>query len=165
VPEFKIFLAANYTPTIYGQDLAIWRRIKMVPFDVTIPEEDRDPDLTQKLLEEAPGILNWALEGCRQWQESGLQAPDEVVKATSEYRSEMDILRDFVEEKCVVGDGFKVPQKDLWDAYRDWCSVTDEKQIGRNSFYRNLESKGHRRRVIKGVKYLTGIGLISEVHE
>ena len=63
-PQFKIWLAANHKPNISGSDHGIWRRIRLVPFTVTIPEQERDPRLTQKLAEELPGILAWAVRGC-----------------------------------------------------------------------------------------------------
>jgi putative DNA primase/helicase len=65
-PEFKIFLATNHKPQISGTDKAIWRRIYLIPFEVTIPDKEKDPDFPDKLREELPGILNWAIEGCLQ---------------------------------------------------------------------------------------------------
>lgn len=63
-PQFKVWMATNHKPIILDTDNAIWRRVKLIPFDVTIPEEERDPRLVEKLREEYPGILNWAVQGC-----------------------------------------------------------------------------------------------------
>ena len=96
-PEFKIVMATNHKPRIRGTDTGIWRRIRLVPFTQAIPEEKQDKRLPEKLLAELPGILNWALEGCRQWVEaskssrSGLPECEAVRTATQEYRTEQDL--------------------------------------------------------------------------
>lgn len=102
-PQFKLFLATNHKPRIRGTDFAIWRRIHLVPFTVTIPNEEQDKMLLEKLRGEAPGILRWALEGLAAWRSSGLAAPAEVADATREYRSEQDVLQHFLDDRC-VGD-------------------------------------------------------------
>ena len=94
-PQFKLWLATNHKPVIRGSEHAIWRRIRLIPFTVKIPEAEQDKTLGNKLLSELPGILNWALEGCRLWQAEGLTAPAAVQAATQEYREEMDVLGDF----------------------------------------------------------------------
>ena len=88
IPQFKLFLGTNHKPVIHGTDLAIWRRIRLIPFLVTIPEEKQDRELVSKLKEELPGILNWAIKGCLAWQKDGLGVPEEVKAATDEYRKE-----------------------------------------------------------------------------
>ena len=85
-PSFKLILSSNHKPSIRGTDEGIWRRIRLVPFAVTIPEDEKDPHLKKKLFAEAPGILNWALEGCREWQRNGLGMPAAIQNATGEYR-------------------------------------------------------------------------------
>ena len=92
-PTQKFFIAVNNKPSIKGTDYGIWRRIKTVPFTVTIPESERDKTLPEKLLAELPGILNWAIQGCLEWQREDLGTPDEVTEATNEYRHDMDSLR------------------------------------------------------------------------
>jgi putative DNA primase/helicase len=69
-----------------GTDLAVWRRIRLVPFGVSIPDDEQDRKLGEKLRDGLPGILKWALEGCLAWQSSGLGQPDEVREATAAYR-------------------------------------------------------------------------------
>ena len=71
MPTHKLFLASNHKPIIKGTDIGVWRRIRMVPFNVTVKPEDRNPNLEAELLEELPGILNWAIEGCLDWQKIG----------------------------------------------------------------------------------------------
>jgi len=90
-PIFKIFMASNYKPTIRGTDHGIWRRIKVIPFKVVIPDDKQDKDLKHKLIQEMPQILNWMIEGAIEWQRIGLASPKKIEKETSEYRSEMDV--------------------------------------------------------------------------
>jgi putative DNA primase/helicase len=120
-PTFKIWLAANHKPIIRGTDLAIWRRIHMVPFQETIKPEDIDRELPTKLYAERDGILNWALNGWRDYRQHGLQVPPLVVQATAAYRAEMDPLTDFLEESCVVEDGTSCTASDLYQTYRAWA--------------------------------------------
>ena len=160
-PEFKIWLAANEKPTIKGQDNAIWRRIRLVPFTVTIPEEKRDKELTAKLLEELPGILNWALEGCRIWQEEGLMPPEEVIAATEEYRDEMNLVRDFLDEKCEFKPAHTVTVAALYSGYCKWCdsnNVPSADRLTKVQFGRQVEARedvgkdrSNRQRVWRGV--------------
>lgn len=99
-PRFKLWLAGNYKPTVKGSDHGIWRRMKLIPFTVTIPPEERDPDLERKLCAELPGILNWALVGCQHWRENGykLNEPKVIADEVAEYRNEMDIVSSWLSE-------------------------------------------------------------------
>jgi P4 family phage/plasmid primase-like protien len=121
-PTHKIVLAANHKPVIRGTDHAIWRRIKLVPFEVTIPKEEQDTHLLQELREELPGILAWAVRGCLEWREHGLGEPDEVTNATNAYRSEMDVLAAFIEDECVVHEKARVQAAKLHEVYAAWCT-------------------------------------------
>ncbi len=91
VPAFKLWIAGNHKPVIRGTDLGIWRRIRLVPFTVTIPADEIDPYLPNKLRAELPGILAWAVQGCLLWQKGGLRPPAKVEQATAAYRSESDL--------------------------------------------------------------------------
>jgi len=141
VPEFKLWLAANYKPAIFGQDHAIWRRIRLIPFTVSIPSDQQDHHLTEKLLEEKSGILNWLIEGCYEWQEYGLSEPDEVKAATEDYKSEMDILGEFIESECIQGDGFRILHNELYDAYSGWCDQNNESPVKKHTFSKKMEGR------------------------
>ena len=99
-PTHKVFFGTNHKPVIKGTDYAIWRRIRLVPFEITIPEGERDKNLPEKLKAEADGILAWAVQGCLVWQQQGLGVPEEVKAATDSYREEMDILGEFLKDRC-----------------------------------------------------------------
>lgn len=125
-PEFKLFLATNHKPRIRGEDHAIWRRIALIPFTVVIPESEQDKELSSKLEEEYPGIMNWAMSGFLEWQKEGLAFPDEVKSATMEYRNELDSIHNFMEE-CIQKDlSSEIRAKDLFESYRSWCEDNGE---------------------------------------
>ena len=137
-PKLTLWLAANSKPVIRGQDEGIWRRILTLPFEVTIPVEERDRDLPDRLREELPGILNWAIEGLRFWRENGLQPPDTVIAATKAYRDEMNWFREFIQTECEVGPKFRVSIDQLWQRYRDWCEENGEKHRTKRGLGRML---------------------------
>jgi putative DNA primase/helicase len=141
-PTFKLWLAANHKPAIRGTDPAIWRRIHLVPFAVEIPERKRDPGLADKLLAELPGILNWAIEGCRLWSDGSLEPPSAVRDATAAYRSQMDILGAFIADCCEVDAGFDVGATPLYNRYREWCRNTGETEISQRKFGEKLSARG-----------------------
>jgi putative DNA primase/helicase len=116
----KIVLAANHKPTIKGTDHANWRRIKLVPFTVTIPDEEKDKELPQKLKNELPGILAWAVRGCLDWQKYGLGEPEEIKAATDKYRVEQDSVEGFIKECCAIHPEFRVKASTLFGAYETW---------------------------------------------
>lgn len=160
VPTHKIILTTNHKPEISGNDYAIWRRICLVPFTVTIPEDDQDRNLPAKLIEEAPGILNWCLAGLRQYQEVGLQEPEEVRTAVLEYRNEMDRLRDFLEEMCVEKPFAEVKSSALRQGYEAWCQANGETCMGAREFQNRLRDKGFVSiRRTQGERWWKGIGL------
>ena len=98
VPVLKLWLVANDRPRVRGTDEAFWRRVRVIPLTVEIPEAERDPDLLTKLRAEWPGILAWAVRGCLKWQREGLGEPDVVRSATKGWQQEMDHLKRFVAE-------------------------------------------------------------------
>jgi putative DNA primase/helicase len=164
-PTHKVFLAANHKPTIRGTDHAIWRRIKLVPFDVTIPKAEQDPRLFEKLQAELSGILAWAIRGCLEWCRDGLGEPEEVRAATEGYRAEMDVLAAFIEERCVEYPDATATAKALWDAYKGWTGESGEDHGTQRRFGMRLTERGFERRRItsgerKGTYEWVGIGLI-----
>ncbi len=144
-PTDKIWLGANNKPRIRGQELAIWRRIKLIPFTMTIPEEKQDKHLAEKLIGEAPGILNWALEGCQEWQEQkGLDEPEDVKDAVEDYKSESDPLHEFIQEYCVIGAEKKSTSAGFYQGYKSWAIKEGLKQreiLSHNAFSRELAGR------------------------
>ena len=126
-PSHTLWLGCNHRPEIRGSDPAIWRRIKLVPFTVAIPEEEQDKALSRKLKEELPGVLAWAVRGCLAYQERGLDVPEDVVEATVGYREEMDVVGAFIDDRCDVGEGKSDEAGDLYKEYVEWCKESGER--------------------------------------
>lgn len=146
-PEFKVFFTTNHKPIVKGTDEGIWRRIKLIPFLATIPEEKRDLQLPVKLKEEVSGILKWMLEGCLLWQKEGLQSPSSIDTASKDYREEMDILLPFIKECCTVNPLAKVELKDLYNEYQAYCYDNDDYKLKKRAFTRELEAKSFQKAV------------------
>lgn len=159
-PTFKLFVAVNHKPVIGGADPAIWRRMRLIPFTVTIPERERDKGLPAKLRTELPGILAWAVQGCRAWQADGLGLPQEIRDATDSYREEMDVLAGFLGESCVEGPQYQVSAMDLYAAYIAWCQGAQEKLLSKQAFGGHLREHGLTAKKSTGGRYVwDGIGL------
>jgi putative DNA primase/helicase len=141
-PRFKAFLSTNHKPAIRGTDNAIWRRIRLIPFAYTVPEDERDRHLIEKLREESSGIFMWMLAGCLKWQRIGLGAPDEVLHATNSYRQEMDVLSDFIDECCIVNPIARAPAGDLYKAYSEWAERNGEYVLTRRQLSSQLSERG-----------------------
>jgi putative DNA primase/helicase len=141
-PEFKLWLAANHKPVIRGTDDGIWRRVRLIPFEVQIPEAERDPALQDKLVAELPGILAWAVSGCLEWQRDGLPMPSEVRQATAAYREESDVLGAWVAEACEVAPGKATPASLLYANYRRWAETGGEYVMSQTAFGRRLQERG-----------------------
>lgn len=124
-PVFKLWMATNHMPKIYGTDEGIWRRLIIIPFTHTVKKENIDKNLEDKLKAESMGILKWAIDGAMMWQREGLNPPEVIKQASQDYREEMDVIEAFISESCVVGDEFKVKASELFDAYKKWADETN----------------------------------------
>jgi P4 family phage/plasmid primase-like protien len=161
-PTFKIFLAANHKPVIRNTDYAIWRRIKLVPFTEKIKDEEKDPHLPEKLAAELPGILAWAVRGCLEWQESGLQEPDAVKAQTEEYRQESDQIGQFIEECCYKSYNAQARAGDLYQTYCKWSEDRRERPKTQQAFGRTLSERGFERHRGAGNAHIwLGIALLT----
>jgi putative DNA primase/helicase len=141
-PQLKIWLAANHKPIIRGDDHAIWRRIKLIPFTVTISEAEKDKSLADKLKRERAGILRWAVEGCLAWQRDGLNPPAVVQHATEAYRSEMDVFGSWLSECCEINRSFESGATELFNSYRKWCEETESFIQSKMKFSLKLKERG-----------------------
>lgn len=141
-PTHKLWLSTNHKPEIRGTDAAIWRRIRLVPWSVTIPPEEQDKQLPAKLREELPGIFAWIVQGCLEWQRQGLRPPDEVRRATGRYRAEMDVLAAFIDEECIVAEHASASAKALYSAYKAWCEENGERPETQRRFGGRLKERG-----------------------
>lgn len=163
-PKYKIWLATNHKPIIRGNDDGIWRRLPLIPFTVQIPIEKVDMNLKDKLMRELPGIFNWAVEGCLMWQTEGLTPPQDIQKATMEYRQEMDVIGSFIEECCEVGAGKTIKSKTLYAAYKEWAKETNEHPFTQTNFGKKISDRFEKRKTKFGIIY-QGITLKKEYRE
>ncbi|MGB8219518.1 MAG: phage/plasmid primase, P4 family [Methanoregula sp.] len=147
-PECKIWWAFNSAPRITDSTDSIWARVKMIPFSVIIPEAERDIRLPDKLLKEAPGIINWAIAGLQEYQRIGLAEPVEVRSATQQYREDQDNFADFLTDMCICDDPRATcGATDLYNVYVKWCSTEapDEKVKSPRSFGFEMNDHGFKR--------------------
>jgi len=122
-PKFKLALSINNKPQVWGQDHGIWRRIKMVPFDVIIAEADKDRQLKGKLEAEASGILNWLIDGLMNWLEEGLIPSRKILETTEEYRRDSNPVGEFIRDFAVPDPGKFIRVSDFYKLYETYCKV------------------------------------------
>jgi len=169
-PSHKIIVETNHRPRVSGQDHGIWRRLALWPFTTRFwdPEKGEtgptglqaDKGLAAKLAEEAPGILNWLVQGCLDWQRYGLAVPKTVLAATSEYRSAEDRLGAFLAECCTQNQEFRVGVTELFAAFAKWCERNGEHAGTARGFTCALEERGIRKD--PGRRWYLGVALEQE---
>jgi putative DNA primase/helicase len=161
LPEHKLWLAANRRPVIKGTDPGIWSRIRLLPFDVSF-EGREDRGLKAALLDELPGILAWAVQGCLEWQRHGLGTCESVQSATAEYRIESDQLARFIEDCCIVVATAQARARKLYECYRSWADRGGEEAVTEKTFGLNLIERNFRKEHTKSGNLYVGIGLRGE---
>jgi putative DNA primase/helicase len=138
--ELKLFIACNEMPTIDSSGHAIWRRIRLIPFDAKITKPDRH--LPDRLRRELPGVLAWLVRGCLAWQKRGLGLPEPISAATKAYRQEMDAVGRFLADCCESVKEAKIGAKVLYEAYLAWCKRAEEEPLKQAAFGRKLTRRG-----------------------
>lgn len=168
-PTHKIWLSTNHKPEIRGTDHAIWRRIRLIPFNVKFTDDGparKDPDMEAKLTAELPGILAWAVDGCLAWQRQGLKPAAAVTEATQNYQSEMDVLAAWMKDCCVVKKHCETKAADLYASYCAWCEQTGEFAEKQRKFGMRLKERGFDNFLSTGgYSKWRGIGLLAVVDE
>lgn len=164
-PSHTFLMLTNHKPLVQGTDEGIWRRLRLVPWEVVVPAAERDHDLGDRLQLEADAILAWLVAGHRDWQNRGLDDPDAVKAATDAYRAESDAVRRFIDERCMTGTHFTVRSSQLFQAWQQWCSAQGEESGTAKAFTTDLQNRGydtHRTKI--GIMW-RGIGLAAEGDE
>lgn len=161
-PTHSIVMVTNHAPVVTGTDEGIWRRLRVVPFDVVIPANERTPQdvLDALLYAERDGILRWMVEGYRRYLDVGLDEPAAVVESTDKYRADTDMLALFISERCFVGQGFTAASRELFTAWTKWCEPLNIPPGSEVTFARAMQDKGYdnSRRTARG-KVWAGVGL------
>ncbi len=143
--QAAVWLATNHKPIVQGMDYAIWRRIRLIPFEVTIPPAERlEPSVVQERLRaERDGILTWLIEGLQLYRKHGLHpAPSAVDAATEAYREEMDPLREWLDDECINDPAGFTPYKTLRQSYEMHCTQTGRQPLGATRFQEQLSEQG-----------------------
>jgi hypothetical protein len=167
-PTHLLLLATNHLPRIDDDTEAVWRRIRVIPFTVQIPEEDRDEHLGDKLRAEADAVLTWIVDGWKHYrQRGGLDAPDAVKVATGDYKAESDAVGRFITEDCFTGSAqlYSSRTKPLYQRWEQWARTDGCPQMSQIAFGRALDNKGYPAE--KGTRegFRRGIALKPEPHE
>jgi putative DNA primase/helicase len=162
-PQFKLWFLANHKPTIRSTDLGTWRRPKPVPFRAHFEEGSPtdDPEIEHKLLAELPGILNWALTGCLEWQSTRLGTCEAVRQAAKTYRAESDLIGRFLEERTVSGKSFFTTCAEIYRAYSTWAKESGEYVMSATAFGKRLSEREIERSKPMGVRGYQGLGLVA----
>ncbi len=138
----RLIIRGNHKPSINGTDEGIWRRLRLVPFTVSIPPDEQDKQLLTKLEQELPGILDWAVRGCLQWQREGLNPPAIVMDAVKTYRDESDTLGRFIAECCEARKLAQVKARVLFQRYQQFCEQSGERWISAKDFPHEMQRRG-----------------------
>jgi putative DNA primase/helicase len=162
-PEFKLMIAGNHKPSLRSIDEAIRRRLHLIPFEITIPEEERDLQLAEKLKAEFPGILTWAIQGCLAWQQDGIKPPACVRAATAAYMAAEDHIGQWLDDRCVLDRRCWTPSGVLFADYQNWCQSTGERERSKKRFGAELETRGFEPERTRTARGFRGIGLREDV--
>lgn len=173
-PCFKLMISTNHYPRIRGTDAGIWRRIRLVPWTVRITDEEKDKRLEEKLIAEAPGILQWMIDGAEQWLQRGLDPPAKAKAAVEDYKAAQDPVGEFLAAKCqITGDypkpgtdkPYQVAAKEMREAYKRWCEEEGLDAMNGNVFVEKLLGKGISKKKSNGCIVYVGVALNSEFDE
>ena len=153
-PAFKMTISGNHRPSISGVDDGIWRRVMLVPWDVQIPDSEKDRQLVAKMRREASGILNRLLAGLVDWRLHGLQEPASVRGATADYREESDPLGRFLALCTAEAKGERVQSSKLYALFLAWARAAGEREWTQVGFSKAMADRGHRRINSHGIRWL-----------
>jgi putative DNA primase/helicase len=159
-PTHTLLMATNHKPLIRGNDNGIWRRLKLIPFTVSVTGKRAIKDMPERLRAEFPGILAWCVRGCLEWQKDGLDEPKGVRNATGDYRKEQDRLGAFLEENTIGDVNGKVQAGELYTRYKNWAERSNEFVMTLTAFGTEMQERGFEEpKKSGGYKWYSGIKL------
>jgi putative DNA primase/helicase len=161
-PSHTFLMLTNHKPLISGTDEAIWARLRLVPWNVVIPADERDLTLADKLALELAAVLDFLVTGYQEWRARGLDDPAEVMAATEAYRAESDALGRFIDQRCLTGPHFRVRSSELFAAWQKWCAGEGEDPGTQTAFSTILTNMGFDKKHTEIGKFWTGLGLAGD---
>jgi putative DNA primase/helicase len=166
-PTHQIVYVTNNLPTVRGNDPAVWRRIRVVPFDVVVPADRQDPELPERLALHADSILTWVVDGHFDYEDNGgMREPESVVSATDAYQADSDAISRFIDAECLVNPYMYVTVSDLWERWSEWRADDGAAQISKKEFGETLERRGfHVHRGAQGLRTRRGLALTGRDEE
>ena len=156
-PVFKLLIAGNHKPRLHAVDEAIRRRLHLIPFSVTIPKPERDPDLPEKLEAEWPGILAWAIDGAAEWHTNGLTPPAVVANATLEYLAGEDLIAVWIDDRCYQERTARTLASALYKSFKEWAEAAGERSGTQRAFSMALENHGYQKEKTMDGRYFYGL--------
>lgn len=156
-PSHTLIMLTNHLPAVSGDDPAVWRRILVVPFDVVIPEDERDAELPRKLRDAAPAVLTWVYQGWLDYQQQGLAPPAAVRARTHQYQLDSDVLGRFMAERVLENPHGHVRARELFAAWSGWCAENREDAGSEVEFARSMAARGYEKRRAAGGQVYRGL--------
>lgn len=159
-PSHQFVMLTNHRPHVVGTDEGIWRRLRLVPWDVVVPAAEQDAELGVKLAAEAAAVLAWLVAGYRDWREGGtLAEPARVTAATAAYRRESDTLGRFLAQCCATGPRCTAGSTELYRAWSQWCDGEGVDPGSLTAFSTTLVERGFAKRHTRAGTAWSGLGL------
>jgi putative DNA primase/helicase len=161
-PSHTAVLVTNHLPKVSGDDAAVWRRLRVVPFDVVVEARDRDPHLPERLQNSAEEILAWAITGWGEYQRVGLSEPAAVLTATDEYKADSDAVGRFITDECVTSSAaLKATTSQLYEAWQSWRATEGAEELSQKAFGKALDRHGYPASgAVNGKRWRHGIALV-----
>lgn len=165
-PSHTAALVTNHLPKVRGDDPALWARLRVIPFNVTVPKDEQNPHLGEELRTEIDSILTWVIAGWDDYRRRGrLDEPEAVTVATSRYQSSADALGRFITECCLTGSAFTARSADLYARYLKWAGDDGSEVIAKKPFGQALEQRGFTQKRSNSSRLWGGIGLAADDDE
>jgi putative DNA primase/helicase len=156
-PTFTAWLRTNHKPIITGEDHGIWRRMVVLPFSRTFKDEEKDPFLEDKLMAESDGILQWMLEGVRLYLKDGLKLSPQIKTEVAKYRSDSDMLGEFLKDETTPGPTERVNQGLLYTGWRTWCENSGAIPGSKKTFTQRMAERGYVEGRSNGARFYVGL--------
>lgn len=165
-PTHQLVYVTNALPVVKGNDPAAWRRIRVVPFDVIVPVEDRDPALPERLALHADAILSWVIAGHFDYEDNGgMREPASVARATGDYQADSDAVARYVSETCEVSPYVSERSRALYASWQRWAVADGAESVTEKAFAKELDRLGYEARRTKAGMVRAGLKLLADEAE